>query len=258
MTPRGSVRRPIVLAHGLAGFSRFAVRRLKVATYFRGIPEFLESQGCRVIVTDVPPLGSVAKRAQKLRDAIRERVGDERVHVVAHSMGGLDARHMIARLGMDAQVLTLVTLGTPHRGSPVADHVHAIARRLRILDALKSSGFEHDALHDLRTETCMRWCEETPDAPGVRYLSVAGVKPRAQMLYSLRFTHDVIGPLEGPNDGLVSERSAAWGTTLPPWDCDHVNLVGWIGPHTKALGYARDVRPRFAELLPHLVRSERR
>jgi triacylglycerol lipase len=251
-------RHPIVLAHGLAGFSRFAVRRLKVATYFRGIPEHLEALGCRVIVTDVPPLGSVAKRAVRLRSAIRAQTGRGKVHVIAHSMGGLDARHMISRLGMDEQVLTLVTLGAPHRGSPVADRIFGIAKRLGILDALERSGFEHAALADLRTEACLRWSDATPDAAGVRYHSVAGVKPRGQMLYSLRFTHDVIEPVEGPNDGLVSQRSAAWGEVLPAWDCDHLNLVNWIGPHTKALGYARDVRPRFAQLAAMLAENEER
>ena len=253
-----AARAPIVLAHGLAGFSRFAVRRLKVATYFRGIPEHLESQGHRVIVTDVPPLGSVAKRAACLRDAIRKQAGRDNVHVIAHSMGGLDARHMISRLGMDEQVLTLVSLGTPHRGSPVADRIHGIAKKLRVLEALERSGFEHAALADLRTETCARWSERTPDAPRVRYFSIAGVKPRGEMLYSLRFTHDVIAPAEGPNDGLVSQASAAWGEVLPEWDCDHLNLVNWIGPHTKALGYARDVRPRYTALAARLAAVEAR
>ena len=251
-------RHAIVLAHGLAGFSRFAVRRLKVATYFRGIPEHLTAEGCRVIVTDVLPLGSIAARAARLREAIVEQAGDEKVHVIAHSMGGLDARHMISRLGMDDRVIALVTLGAPHRGSPVADRIYGIAKRLRVLEALDRSGFEHAALEDLRTEACIRWGEETPDAPGVRYFSVAGVKPRNEMLYSLRFTHEVIAPVEGPNDGLVSQRSAAWGTVLPPWDCDHLNLINWIGPHTKALGYARDVRPRFTELAARLAECEGR
>ena len=67
---------------------------------------------------------------------------------------------------------------------------------------------------------------------------------------------DVIAPLEGANDGLVSARSAAWGEVLPRWNCDHVNLVGWTGPRTMALGYARDVRPRFVRLLPLLAEQE--
>lgn len=250
-------RAPVVLAHGLAGFSQIGVRRLKLATYFKGIPEDLTARGCRVISAEVPPLGSIESRARRLRDVIRESAGDEKVHIIAHSMGGLDARHMISRLGMDERVLSLVTLGTPHRGSPVADRVFNLAKRTRLLDMLKLSRIEHDALHDLRIEACSRWSEKTPDAPNVRYFSIAGVKPRVEMIYGLRFTHDVIAPIEGPNDGLVSAASAAWGEVWPRWDCDHVNLVGWTGPRTVALGYSRDVRPRFARIALRLAEIER-
>ena len=251
-------RAPIVLAHGLAGFSRFAVRKLNVATYFRGVPEHLEARGCRVVVTEVPPLGSIAKRAACLKDAVRSAVGRGKVHVVAHSMGGLDARHMISRLGMDEQVLTLVTIGTPHRGSPVADRIFGVAKKLGVLDALARTGVEHGALEDLRIETCARWSEKMPDAPGLRYVSIAGVKRRLEMIYALRFTHDLIAPDEGVNDGLVSARSAAWGEVMPRWDCDHVNLVGWTGPRTVALGFARDVRPRFTRIARLLAETEAR
>jgi triacylglycerol lipase len=251
-------RRPVVLAHGLAGFSQIGVRRLKLATYFKGIPAWLVARGCRVISAEVPPLGSVASRAARLRDVIRDAAGDEPVHVVAHSMGGLDARHMITHLGMDRQVLTLVTLGAPHRGSPVADRAFDLATKTRLLDVLRLSRVEHEALHDLRPDACARRNEKTPDAPGVRYFSIAGVKPRGQMIYGLRFTHDIVAPLEGVNDGLVSARSAAWGEVWPRWDCDHVNLVGWTGPRTKALGYARDVRPRFARIAARLAELEAR
>ena len=46
--------------------------------------------------------------------------GADRVHVVGHSLGGLIARYYVQRLGGDARVDTLVTLGTPHRGSAIA------------------------------------------------------------------------------------------------------------------------------------------
>lgn len=46
--------------------------------------------------------------------------GVDRVHVIGHSLGGLIARYYVQRLGGDARVDTLVTLGTPHRGSQIA------------------------------------------------------------------------------------------------------------------------------------------
>ena len=46
--------------------------------------------------------------------------GVDRVHVIGHSLGGLIARYYVQRLGGDARVDTLVTLGTPHQGSQIA------------------------------------------------------------------------------------------------------------------------------------------
>ena len=51
---------------------------------------------------------------------------EDPLHVIAHSMGGLDARYAIRNVPQVAdRVKTLVTIGTPHRGSPVADAVVA-------------------------------------------------------------------------------------------------------------------------------------
>jgi hypothetical protein len=53
-------------------------------------------------------------------EAICEQTGYERIHVVGHSMGGLIARYYVQRLGGDARVHTLVSLGTPHSGTRAA------------------------------------------------------------------------------------------------------------------------------------------
>ena len=52
--------------------------------------------------------------------AIMDALGWESAHVVGHSMGGLIARYYVKRLGGDRYVRSLVTLGTPHHGSPMA------------------------------------------------------------------------------------------------------------------------------------------
>ena len=46
---------------------------------------------------------------------------DKKIHIIAHSMGGLDSRYMISKLGMADRVLSLTTISTPHHGSPIAD-----------------------------------------------------------------------------------------------------------------------------------------
>lgn len=65
-----------------------------------------------------------------------------RIHLVAHSMGGLLARVALGKSGLD-RVRTLATLGTPHAGTPAALQAlrgtYPVVRRLAALDAL------HDA-----------------------------------------------------------------------------------------------------------------
>ena len=53
-------------------------------------------------------------------ERIVEETGFERIHIIGHSLGGLIARYYVTRLGGDARVHTLITLGTPHEGSYAA------------------------------------------------------------------------------------------------------------------------------------------
>ncbi|GAA3049264.1 hypothetical protein GCM10020000_32230 [Streptomyces olivoverticillatus] len=65
-------------------------------------------------------------------EEVCERTGQPQVDVVGHSLGGLVARYYIQRMGGDARVRTLVTLGTPHGGTltAVLATVHPLARQM--------------------------------------------------------------------------------------------------------------------------------
>lgn len=68
---------------------------------------------------------------------IADRYGVDSVHLVAHSKGGLDARDYLGTRNGGPQVLTLLTLSTPHEGSVLADvqqGVNAIKAPLRFFD----------------------------------------------------------------------------------------------------------------------------
>ena len=62
--------------------------------------------------------------------------GYERVHLVAHSLGGVVARYYVQRLAGDARVHTLVTLGAPHGGT-LAAQVAARVLPLRLCRQLR-------------------------------------------------------------------------------------------------------------------------
>lgn len=61
---------------------------------------------------------SIEENASRLAQAITTL--KVKVKIVAHSMGGLVSRSMIEKYGGSSYVRKLITLGTPHHGSPVA------------------------------------------------------------------------------------------------------------------------------------------
>ena len=118
---------PILLVHGVVdNRSIFTVLR-------RG----LRRRGFgRVTALNYSPLSEdvreVAERLAETVEAVCADTGYERLHVIGHSMGGLVGRYYVQRMGGDARVHTLVTLGTPHAGTFAARLVpHPVARQLR-------------------------------------------------------------------------------------------------------------------------------
>ena len=113
---------PIILVHGLVD-NRSIFTLLRRALRRRGFG--------RVITLNYSPftqdVRNVAKRLAAVVERTCEETGYERVHVVGHSLGGLVARYYVQKLGGDARVHTLCTLGTPHSGTWAA---HLLPQKL--------------------------------------------------------------------------------------------------------------------------------
>jgi triacylglycerol lipase len=218
----------VVLAHGLMGFDVIEIWRRR-HEYFRGIPARLEGLGARVHVVRVAPLASIAQRARQLADQVRA-IPASHVHIIAHSMGGLDARYAISRLGLHARVLSLTTLGTPHRGTPLADVGTAIlGDRLGLSKILSTLGLGADGLFELTTARLARFNEEVPDAPDVAYHCVLSFIPEepSQVNPILRAAWVFLRERAGDNDGLVPVTSQRWGRVLKEVHADHWAQIGW-------------------------------
>jgi triacylglycerol lipase len=223
------LRAPIVLVHGLLGFERLRLGPLTLFEYFRGVPELLRSGGNRVLVPSLSPTAGIAHRAEQLRRFLDRESPHEPVHLFGHSLGGLDSRYFISRLGQAARVLTLTSIGTPHRGTTFADWgVKRFASLLRpVFDFV---GMPVQAFFDLTIPSCTRFNAETPDAKGVRYFSVAGRCRIPWTNPTWRLPAGLVEKAEGPCDGIVSIRSATWGEGCEEWEADHVELVNWPRP----------------------------
>jgi triacylglycerol lipase len=249
------LRAPVVLVPGLFGFDRLGVGNWVLKHYFPGIPDAMTAAGNRVLVARLSPTAGIAVRAAQLRERVEQAFPGEAVHILAHSMGGLDARHLISRLGFAPRVLSLTTLGTPHRGSPFADWS---LRRLGPLvePVLSFLGVPSQAFHDLTVVRCRAFNEETPDAPDVRYFSVAGRFEADWLTPEWRIPARLIEQREGPCDGIVSLVSARWGEDGEVWDADHLNLANWGHPVNSPRGRCPDRLPDYARLLERLAAVE--
>ena len=210
------LRHPVVLAHGVLGFDEIAIagRRHR---YFRNIADQLATLGAEFHHPRVPPTASISERAGTLVTLLRELPG-ERVNVIAHSMGGLDARYAIARLGLAPRVASLVTIGAPHRGTPIANL--GVSR-------LMARAFRIPALRDLTPEALERFNREVPDAPGIAYCSVVARSDLVHTNPLLWPSHVHLTRASGANDGLVPTSSQPWGKVLREVEADHWAQVGW-------------------------------
>lgn len=236
---------PLVFCHGLMGFDSVtigpAIAPLQIS-HWRGIKEVLQDNGCEVLITRVPATSSPVDRAKVLEKTISETYPGRAVHLIGHSMGGIDCRHLITHLTQRSfSVLSLTTIATPHRGSTFANHFLSLASAhlpavLALLELLPNGGGDGKAFECLTLEAMAEFNENTPDIEGVRYFSW-GADYEPGLFDTWKYPHSVIYAKEGPNDGLVSVRSARWGTYLGTLkDVNHLDLVGWTDGIAGGLG----------------------
>jgi triacylglycerol lipase len=213
-------RWPVVLVHGWMGFDELGLPGMR-PHYFRGIARHLERRGVVVYRPRLPATGSVPVRAAKLAEFIRG-LNEDKVNLVAHSMGGLDARYAISRLGVGDRVASLTTIGTPHRGTPLADLADLRPlRAVRRAVAGKDGGIEW-----LTTKAAGKVNDECVDDPRVHYGCVV-CRTNAVVPGPLLPTHLYVRRRAGSNDGLIPTSSQQWGVTLRELDADHWAQVGW-------------------------------
>jgi len=139
---------------------------------------------------------------------------------------------MISRLQPpNVKVLSLTTVATPHHGSSFADHLFkriGIANVPKIYKMLEAFGMETGAFEQLTREYMANsFNPRTPDAPNTRYYSYGAVFQPHFLSVFLK-SHDIISPVEGPNDGLVSAESSRWGEYKGTLNhVSHLDLINW-------------------------------
>ncbi|TPX30826.1 hypothetical protein SmJEL517_g05690 [Synchytrium microbalum] len=275
--PRGKV----FLAHGLFGWDVINIIAPKQVPwlklelkYWGDIDTSLRDMGVKVHLTKVPAVADVASRAKALRASLeRVTANGEEVHILAHSMGGLDARYMLAHLPSNHfKVSTLTTIATPHRGSSFMNFCRdklgvgkqeltsSELQKMQITNAISDAlnlphpnsmigegGVEGRAVRQMSVNPIIRaicspfdqpayanltttFCNDifnrcVPNHADTLYYSYAAVCKDISLFHPLRACHDIVSKREGANDGLVSFKSAQWGTLRGVLDCNHWEIT---------------------------------
>jgi triacylglycerol lipase len=240
----------LVLHHGFLGFARVGE-----IVYFNGVKDHLTNKfpGLRILETRVAPLGGIEFRGGQLGQQILQALQpggtldpNEGVHIIAHSMGGLDSRFLLSpnnSNNMADRITSLTTISTPHKGSPIADVVVEIKDSIsmeeklleRALNALLSQAqIPVGALADLTSDGVKKFNDKFPDNDSTKKFSVAGVGRGKQIFgipidtcVAFRLAYRIIKERTGEdNDGLVSLSSATWGAGPELWRADHIDEIG--------------------------------
>ena len=244
--PAGKIA--VVLAHGLGG---------DADSFDPTIVAAIEAAGHAVKRTQVPGIESVAVRAAALGpqiDAFLATTGATKVHIIAHSMGGLDARYLISKLGYANKIASLTTISTPHRGSPLADVALGLTQSsllsqseafdaiVEIVGQVDTAALDR-ALIDLSVRQAATFNTTVTDAPGVKYGSYAGFSTpnqidndnaiaacgptmtpgETQALLVLAQPVVANGTDRIPSDAVVSIPSAQWGVFGGCIAADHLS-----------------------------------
>ena len=209
---------PLVLVHGV-GF-----RDLKYINYWGRIPKELIRNGATVYYGNQEAWGTVEYNAKDIKNKILEIVketGCEKVNIIAHSKGGLDARYMISKLEMRDYVASLTMMSSPHKGCKFVDIACKLPDKIYKSIATffdnryKSIGDKnpdfYTASRQFSTYHSKKFNEEVKDVEQVYYQSYATVVKSIFSDYIVSIPYILVKLTEGENDGLVSIDSAKWG-----------------------------------------------
>lgn len=228
-------RYPVLLLHGL----NFQDHR--PMPYWGRVPHLLRALGAQVYFGGQDACGSLWDNGSQVASRIRRITactGCEKVNIIAHSKGGLEARYAASVCGVGDAVASITTISTPHRGcKTVSGYLSRPKTRLaqavvygenwygRILgDQYPDFAKAVSSLSVRAAERLNRLC---PDVPGILYQSWGVELNSCREDWLMGAFQRLFWLLDGETDGFVTPASARWGEyrgTL--WKISHQQVTG--------------------------------
>ncbi|MCK0165248.1 triacylglycerol lipase [Marinobacter sp. S6332] len=212
-------RYPVVLVHGMFGFDS-----LLGVDYFYGIAEDLRKNGAEVYITVVPGLESTIARGEALLPQVEAIAAVHgKVNLIGHSHGGPTARY-ISRVRPEL-VASVTSVGSPHKGSPVADVIvespaSSLANTLGdalggLIDLISDGGYDQSMQASLQSLSTQGSAEFNNFAPAGIPTSACG--EGASSANGVRFYSwggtGVVTNLLDPSDALLGITSVAFNSS---------------------------------------------
>lgn len=210
-------RYPILLVHGM-GF-----RDGKIC-YWGRIPKVLEKHGAELYFGGQEANSSIERNAGLLAEqlkAVLAETGAEKVNIIAHSKGGMEARYLISALRMGGRIASLTTISTPHNGSAAMEKLMKLPRPLMKLigagtDVFKRLGGDkkpdtYRCFEQLTQSYMSRFNAENPDVSGVFCRSCAFLmkSPFSDILMFVPYLG--VRLLSGRSDGFLTPEEVRHG-----------------------------------------------
>jgi len=230
---------PVVLVHGVGAHDRGGI-----INFWGKIPNVLKENGVKVFLGNTDSWGNYESNAEILKttvDKILDETKSEKVNIIAHSKGGIDARYFIWKYNYGDKAASLTTVSTPHHGAEIADlvykqnivHSGIVKKTLKIFEKLYGdiNPDLFNANYQLTTDKMKEFNEKINKDHQVYYQSVYTTMKNPfddlMFFYSYRYIKNV----RGDNDGIVSEYSAKWGDNI-------LKIEGGIS-HSEIIDYKR-------------------
>jgi triacylglycerol lipase len=237
---------PFIYVHGVGA-------PYQLFTLVSSLPKTFKKLGRTLYVAQTPATASIASSAEILEQEIKRLVSKGPYILIGHSMGGLVARAFLSHSPVASKCLALVTVSTPHSGSPVADWALTLLGRTQKIQSDFNPSLEEMEIVQNLLSLVMQWTEGNiqvlkeltttymqeefpklyPRRSGVQYFSIGHYIPYPQAYYSqipyLLAAHR-INMYAGYNnsDGPVPIESSRYGTHLGDFPGDHYATQGPI------------------------------
>lgn len=213
-----STNYPVLLLHGLAYRDDMCC-----AESWGRIPDRLEAAGCTLYLDNLEAWSPIEENAAKLSEvvaAILAETGAEKVNIIGHSKGGLEARYALSRLGLSERVASLTTINTPHHGTYMADVACAARPSQDMLQGVALDIFARlmgddspqnfSNLWELTLASMERFNLMVPDSPAVYYQSFGTAMKRVEDEPMFTLSYGILKLHDGENDGMVATHSCRW------------------------------------------------